>query len=164
MEIRKAYVQDVDDMEQLIANFAEIGLMLPRTAKSLCEHLQCFTVVTDGETVIGTAGLHILWKDLAEIRSLAVHPDYHGQGIGRKLVETLAAEANTMGISQVLSLTYQTEFFSRLKFQVVQKETLPHKIWKDCIHCKKFHNCDEIAMVYYTQYASSVYTSNAASR
>lgn len=126
--------------------------MLPRTIKSLCEHLQSFTVAVEDGRVVGVAGLHVLWKDLAEIRSLAVDPQVHGQGVGRKVVEHLLHEAEHLGIAQVLSLTYQTGFFEKLNFHVVRKENLPHKVWKDCIYCKKFYHCDEVAMVYYTQH------------
>ncbi|GGJ03226.1 acetyltransferase [Alicyclobacillus cellulosilyticus] len=150
MLVRKACIRDVEEMHQLIQMYAEQGLLLPRTVQSLCEHLQCFFVAELDGRIVGTAGLHILWKDLAEIRSLAVHPDVQGQGIGRQLVERLIEEAAALGVPQVLSLTYQTAFFAKLGFQVVQKETLPHKIWKDCIHCRKFAHCDEVAMIYYT--------------
>lgn len=153
MQIRKATSSDVESMQRLIQQFADIGLMLPRTIKSLCEHLQCFTVAVDEtEEVIGVAGLHVLWTDLAEIRSLAVDPNAHGKGIGRKIVAALLAEAEQLGISQVLSLTYQTGFFEKLDFHVVRKESLPHKVWKDCIYCNKFYHCDEVAMVYYTRH------------
>ncbi|MDP9728316.1 N-acetyltransferase [Alicyclobacillus tolerans] len=150
MEIRQATVHDVPQMQHLIQTFANEGLMLPRSEKSLYENLHAFTVVSEGNRILGVAGLHILWKDLAEIRSLAVDAASHGRGIGRMIVEHLAAEAEQLGIPQVLSLTYQTTFFKKLNFQIVEKETLPRKVWKDCIYCKKFHNCDEIAMVYYT--------------
>jgi amino-acid N-acetyltransferase len=161
MQIRKATMDDVDDMQQLIQHFADQGLMLPRTLRSLYEHLQCFTVAVSGGRVVGTAGLHILWRDLAEIRSLAVHPMCHGQGIGRLLVQRLTREAEELGIAQVLSLTYQTAFFEKLGFRVVEKHLLPHKVWKDCIYCKKFNHCDETAMIYYTQVASECYVKDA---
>lgn len=161
MEIRSATVQDVLPMQKLIQHFAQEGLMLPRSDRSLYEHLQCFVVATHEGEVMGTAGLHILWRDLAEIRSLAVHPSAQGQGIGRRIVENLTQRAKNLGITQVLSLTYQTAFFTKLQFETVQKETLPHKIWKDCIHCKKFYHCDEVAMVYYTQKAARIETENA---
>lgn len=144
MEVRKAASTDVESMQQLIQQFADVGLMLPRTIKSLCEHLQCFTVAVEDGQVIGVAGLHVLWKDLAEIRSLAVAPHVHGKGVGRKVVEHLIREAEHLGIPQVLSLTYQTGFFEKLNFHVIRKESLPHKVWKDCIYCKKFYHCDEI--------------------
>jgi len=152
LNIRKATIDDVQGMQALIQYFAETGLMLPRSEKSLYEHLHCFTVAVEDNAVIGTAGLHILWKDLAEIRSLAVAPHTHGQGIGRLLVEKVHQEAEKLGIAQVLSLTYQTGFFDKQGYQVIQKESLPHKVWKDCIYCKKFYHCDEIAMVYHTSH------------
>ncbi|WP_051344332.1 N-acetyltransferase [Alicyclobacillus herbarius] len=151
MLIRKATVDDVPAMHRLINHFAREGLMLPRTEKSLYENLQCFAVAEWSGQVIGTAGLHILWKDLAEIRSLAVDPEKHSQGIGRQLVEFLLEQAAILRIEQVLSLTYQTAFFDKLGFHIVAKETLPHKIWTDCIYCRKFHQCDETAMLYYTE-------------
>ncbi|QQE80670.1 N-acetyltransferase [Alicyclobacillus sp. SO9] len=150
MQIRMASTADVPHMQELIMAYAKQGLMLPRTEKSLYETLQCFSIAdADGE-VLGTAGLHILWKDLAEVRSLAVKQGMQGLGLGRQLVSATLDQARQLGIRQVLSLTYQTQFFEKLGFQVVDKQTLPHKIWTDCIHCKKFHHCDEVAMIYYT--------------
>jgi amino-acid N-acetyltransferase len=149
--VRKATVTDVEDMHELIQRFADEGLMLPRSTKSLYEHVQNFTVALVGGKVVGTAGLHILWKDLAEIRSLAVSSDCHGQGIGRLLVREIQQEALELGIRQVLSLTYQETFFTKLGFHVVHRDSLPHKVWKDCVFCTKFDRCDEIAMIYETR-------------
>lgn len=146
--IRKATVADVEDIHLLIQRFADEGLMLPRSLKSLYEHVQNFTVALLDGKVVGTTGLHILWRDLAEIRSLAVSPDSHGQGIGRLLVQEIQQEALDLGIKQVLSLTYQESFFAKLGFTVVHRDSLPHKVWKDCVYCNKFDRCDEIAMIY----------------
>lgn len=162
MQIRKASVNDVPEMQQLIQHFADMGLMLPRSAKSLYENLQCFVVGTSEGRIVGTAGLHILWRDLAEIRSLAVHPETQGQGLGRRIVQHLLGEAEQLGIDQVLSLTYQTDFFAKLDFETVEKHTLPHKIWKDCLYCKKYDHCDETAMVYYTQNQHVLYREKIA--
>lgn len=162
MQIRQANVVDVPEMEKLIQQFADTGLMLPRSAKSLYENMQCFVVGTSGDRVVGTAGLHVLWHDLAEIRSLAVDPSTQGQGLGRRIVEHLLEEAAMLGIHQVLSLTYQTDFFDKLGFQVVEKHTLPHKIWKDCLYCRKYDHCDETAMVYYTQIPHTLHIQKVA--
>lgn len=150
MQVRKATVADVIPMQQLIQKFASQGLMLPRTEKALYEHLQCFKVAVIDDIVVGCAGLHILWGNLAEVRSLAVDERCHGLGVGRALVEAVIQDAYQLQIEKVLSLTYQTIFFEKLGFYVVDKETLPHKVWKDCVFCSKFASCDEIAMVYYT--------------
>ncbi|AIG28270.1 N-acetyltransferase [Brevibacillus sp. 7WMA2] len=145
--IRQATINDVDQMLEIINHFAAKGLMLPRTKLSICEHLQSYIIVHDGKGVMGMGGLHILWEDLAEIRSLAMAERAQGMGIGKKLVLALVEEARKLGIRRVLSLTYQVEFFHKCGFQIVQKEALPQKVWKDCINCSKLPMCDEIAMV-----------------
>ncbi len=156
MLVRKAVATDVESIHNLIQGFAEQGLMLPRNHRSLYEHLQDFTVAVIDEKVVGTAGLHVLWKDLAEVRSLAVSTDQQGLGIGHLLVQATIQEARRMNIAQVLSLTYQTEFFRKLGFVLVQRDSLPHKVWKDCVYCTKFYECDETALVYYTRSAVAV--------
>jgi len=153
MIIRRAKIRDLDGMVELINEYAQQGLMLPRSKLSLCETLSCFSVVIDdlGEvgppnTVVGVGGVHILWEDLAEIRSLAISEKTKGRGLGKLLVQHLVKEAEEMGIKRVFALTYQTQFFEKCGFTVVPKESLPHKVWKDCINCPKFPACDEIAV------------------
>jgi amino-acid N-acetyltransferase len=150
MIIRQATIKDLDNMVELINMYAQKGMMLPRSKLSLCETLPCFSVVVDPENenkTIGVGGLHILWEDLAEIRSLVIAPDYAGKGIGKMLVDHLTERAAELHIRKVMALTYQEEFFHRCGFAVVAKETLPHKVWKDCVNCSKFPVCDEIAVV-----------------
>ncbi|WCN36965.1 N-acetyltransferase [Aneurinibacillus uraniidurans] len=154
MQIRKATIHDLDGMMALINEYAQQGLMLPRSKLSLCETLHCFSVVIDDQgevseagTVVGVGGLHILWEDLAEVRSLAISEKAKGKGLGKLLVIHLVQEAQELGLQRVMSLTYQQTFFEKCEFYVVQKETLPHKVWKDCVNCAKFPSCDEIAMI-----------------
>ena len=145
--IRHATMQDVDQMLSIINDYAQQGLMLPRTKLSVCENLQSFIVAFDGHQVLGVAGLHILWEDLAEIRSLAIAESAKGQGIGKHLVLSLIEKCGQLGINRMLSLTYQKEFFEKCGFHIVAKESLPQKVWKDCINCSKLPVCDEIAMI-----------------
>ncbi|MGD8192441.1 N-acetyltransferase [Brevibacillus ginsengisoli] len=147
LTIRHATMKDVDQMLSIINDYAQKGLMLPRTKLSVCENLQSFIVAFDGDKVVGVAGLHILWEDLAEIRSLAIAETAKGQGIGKHLVLSLIERCGQLGIYRVLSLTYQKEFFEKCGFQIVAKESLPQKVWKDCINCSKLPVCDEIAMI-----------------
>ncbi len=147
LTIRQAKIQDVDHMLAIINGYAQQGLMLPRTKLSVCEHLQSFIVAHDGQKVVGVAGLHILWEDLAEIRSLAIAESAKGLGVGKRLVLSLVDECKRLGIKRALALTYQKEFFLKCGFQVVAKESLPQKVWKDCINCSKLPFCDEIAMI-----------------
>lgn len=147
LTIRQATMNDVDQMLEIINQYAQQGLMLPRTKLSVCEHLQSFIVAYDGQSVIGVAGLHILWEDLAEIRSLAIADSAKGMGVGKRLVLYLVEECKRLGINRALALTYQKDFFEKCGFRVVAKETLPQKVWKDCINCSKLPVCDEIAMI-----------------
>lgn len=146
MIIRKARLTDVEEIHQLVNNYAEKGLMLSRPRSMLYEYIREFAVAeTDGE-IVGTGALHIMWADLAEIRAVAVKENYMGQGVGRKLVEYFLQEARELGIPRVFTLTYQPEFFQKMGLAVVDKNNLPQKVWKECINCPKFPNCDEICL------------------
>jgi amino-acid N-acetyltransferase len=84
---------------------------------------------------------------MAEIRSLAVDETAAGKGLGSALVEANIEEARQHGLVQVYAFTYVTSFFARLGFRVVPHESMPRKVWMDCINCPKFNCCDETAMV-----------------
>ncbi len=146
--IRKARMSDVKSIQNLIAEFARKGDMLPRSLSDIYENLRDYFVFEeDGGTVIGSAAIHIMWEDLAEVRSLAVRDGSMRRGIGTQLVEACISEAIVLGITRVFALTYKPEFFERLGFRKVDKAELPHKIWSDCLKCAKFPDCDEIALV-----------------
>ena len=97
--------------------------------------------------IIGCCALQFCWEDLAEIRSLAVHPDHLKKKIGPELAETALDEARSFNIVKVFTLTYKPDFFKKLGFVQIKKSELPLKIWSDCIICVKFPDCDEIAML-----------------
>lgn len=144
---RKARMQDVENLHLLINEFAEKGLMLPRSRNTLYEALREITIIEDEGNFAGTGSLHIIWEDLAEIRAVAIKPEYQGKGIGVQLVDELLKEAQSLGIHQVFALTYRVDFFQKCGFKVVSKEEMPHKVWKECINCPKFPNCDEVAVM-----------------
>jgi len=148
--IRKAKIQDVRPIHKLLSDYGEQGLLLPRPLIELYEHIRDFYVVEgDNPTrpILGVCALGICWEDLAEIRSLAVAQDQQGMRLGSHLVEVCLEEAISLGLKRVFTLTYRPDFFSSLGFKEVEKSTLPHKIWADCIKCSKFPDCDEIAMM-----------------
>ncbi|OPX84694.1 MAG: Amino-acid acetyltransferase [Pelotomaculum sp. PtaB.Bin104] len=147
MLYRKAKISDVESIHALITYHAGRGQMLARPRTMLYESLREFSIVEHQGLVIGAGALNIIWEDLAEIRALAVAPEYAGQGIGRSLVNMFIDEARELGIPRVFVLTYQQEFFEKCGFQVIAKEALPQKVWRECIHCPKFPNCEEIAMI-----------------
>jgi len=147
--IGKARIGDVATIQRLLAGFAQKGKLLARSLSELYTNLRDMFVARDELTgqVMGCCSLHIMWEDLAEIRSLAVADEYQGKGIGRDLVQACIGEARELGIRRLFTLTYETGFFERLGFRVADKSIFPQKIWADCLHCPKFPECDEVALV-----------------
>ncbi|MDD4048757.1 MAG: N-acetyltransferase [Clostridia bacterium] len=146
MIIRKAKLSDTEEILEVVNKYAKDGLMLPRSRSMVYECIREFTVIERDGQIIGVGSLHIMWVDLAEIRSLAVKEDYLLQGAGKKLVQYLMQEARKLGIGKLFTLTYKTEFFEKLNFSKVPKEKMPQKVWKECINCPKFPDCDEVCM------------------
>lgn len=146
--IRKARMSDVKGIHGLIAEYARKGDMLPRSLADIYENLRDYFVFLgdDGE-LVGSAAIHIMWEDLAEVRSLAVREGKMRRGVGTQLVESCISEAIVLGIGRVFALTYKPEFFEKLGFHIVDKAELPQKIWSDCLKCSKFPDCDEVALV-----------------
>lgn len=145
--IRPAEVKDVPGIKALIDPHAETGIMLPKSLSTLYESVRDFQVCMDGDLVVGAGALHVLWEDLAEIRSLGVHVDYHGRGIGKAIGQALLADAEHLGVGRVFALTYATSFFLSLGFRTIDKNLLPRKVWSDCVNCHKFPMCDEVAVI-----------------
>ena len=144
--VRNALMRDASAVLRLINGYAAQGLMLPRTGSELAENIRDFLVACSGEEVVGCGALHFYGPASAEIRSLAVHPDFQGSGVGRQLVHALEAEARRHGLRAIFAFTYVPGFFRKLGFEEVQRGLLPSKVWKDCLRCPKFYCCDEIAM------------------
>jgi amino-acid N-acetyltransferase len=145
--IRAATIHDVPRIQEIINSHAELGKMLFRSVAQLYEGMRDLAVYELDRRVVGCAGLSILWADLAEIRSLAVDEPYRGRGVGSRLVEWCVDEARRLQIRRVMALTYEQRFFEKQGFEVVPKETLPLKVWSDCVRCPKRDGCDEIAMI-----------------
>jgi amino-acid N-acetyltransferase len=144
--VRMAETDDVDAIHDLLQPFAERAIILPRSHDDLYQHLQEIVVAEyDGE-LVGTTAVHIYGSNLAEIRSLVVRPDYQHKQIGRLMIEAAEQWAAGLGIARIFALTYVPDFFGRLGYARVPKETLPHKVWTVCVHCAKFADCDEIAV------------------
>jgi amino-acid N-acetyltransferase len=149
--IRPANMADVADIHRLINYHAEYNRMLFRSHANLYEHLRDFFVAVEThngrEQVVACTALELVWRDLAEIKSLAVSDELRGRGIGTRLVKAAIDEARRLRLTRVFALTREARFFEKLGFREVQKETLPHKVWTDCIQCPMQANCDEVAMV-----------------
>ncbi|GFO56341.1 acetyltransferase [Geomonas sp. Red276] len=145
--IRKAKISDVKEIQKLLTGYANKGDMLSRSLSELYESLRDFYIFEEEGKLLGTSALHIVWEDLAEVRSVAVAAEAGRRGVGSQVVGACLDEARTLGLKRLFCLTYKPEFFSKLGFKVVDKSELPHKVWGDCIKCVKFPDCDEIAMI-----------------
>lgn len=145
--LRKARISDVKDIQKLLTNFASRGEMLSRSLSELYEAIRDFYVAEEDGKVLGASALHIVWEDLAEVRSVAVAEDAGRRGLGTQVVGACIEEARELGLKRVFCLTYKPDFFAKFGFRVVDKSELPHKVWGDCIKCVKFPDCDEIAMI-----------------
>jgi amino-acid N-acetyltransferase len=145
--LRKAQIRDVKDIQKLLTFFASRGDMLSRSLSELYEAIRDFYIVEEEGRLVGTAALHIVWEDLAEVRSVAVAEDAGRKGVGSQVVQACIDEAKALGLKRVFCLTYKPEFFAKFGFRIVDKSELPHKVWGDCMKCVKFPDCDEIAMI-----------------
>jgi amino-acid N-acetyltransferase len=147
VKVRKAAIRDIQPILGLINSYAAEGLMLSRTEFDLSENIRDFCVAVDGETIAGCGALHFYTPTTAEIRSLAVAKEASGAGIGRAIVGALEQEARENDLEAIFAFTYVIGFFARLGFLEVERGELPLKVWKDCLRCPKFHQCDEVAVL-----------------
>jgi len=147
IEVRKASMQDIPPLLELINGYAAKGIMLPRTEFELSENMRDFTVAYDGNRLAGCGALHFYSPAVGEVRSLAVAESHKTHGIGRLIVESLVYEAKLYGLDAVFAFTYVPGFFAKVSFYEAERGELPLKAWKDCLRCAKFNNCDEVAVL-----------------
>ena len=146
-QFKKAILKDAKSIHTLVNKFARKEDMLPRSLNEIYENIRDFYVCLNNDSIVGTAALHILWDDLAEIRSVSVSTKYQRQGIGSKLIKNCLKEANKLGVNKVFALTYRPGYFKEFGFKEIDKNSLPHKIWGECLKCHKFPDCDESAVI-----------------
>ncbi len=120
--------------------------MLFKTKANIYEKIQSFSVAEINSEIVGCCALQVIWKNLAEIQSLAVSSDHAGKGIGKELVKNMIKEAKVLETEYIFALTLVPDFFKKLGFEVIPKEKLPMKVWSDCAKCPKQDHCDEIAV------------------
>ncbi len=156
MKVEKARIGDAQRIHELVNSFADKDEMLARALSEIYENLRDFFVIRDSSVqVIACVALHILWADLAEIRSLAVSEDKQDQGLGSVLIRACLNEAEELEIPAVFCMTYKPIFFERHSFRQVDKMELPRKVWSECYRCPKFPDCDEVALVYHFESGGS---------
>lgn len=148
MIIRDAKISDAGEIYRLINYYAEHDKMLFRSLANIYENLQTFIVADDGGKILACCSLQICWSDLAEIKSIAVCEGNSSRGVGKALVEKSVQKARELGIQKVFALTLTPLFFEKQGFSVIDKDSLPMKVWQDCARCPKQMNCDETAVIF----------------
>ncbi len=145
---RKATLSDIPEMQSQVAKEVEEGVILPRSDDEVATNIRSYILAEAEGMIVGYGALHLHSPRLAEIRSLIVAPAWQGRGIGRGIVEEALREAEALEVAEVLVLTYLPEFFRKLGFHEIDKESIPeHKIWTDCIKCIHFPNCNEVSLI-----------------
>jgi len=161
VRVRRATARDVGAIFRLTNDMAREGLMLPRSKYKIITTLANFMVaeLTDAGVgnshahsedtengVVGCGAFSMLWTDMGEIMSLAVDNSYRYRGVGSLLVKALIEEGRRMRVDEIITLTYQIDFFKNLGFSVADKDEFPRKLWRECLECPKLEQCDETAM------------------
>ena len=147
VQTRKSTVRDAHQIHDLIMLCARDGAMMPRSLNEIYERIRSFFVLDDKGRIVGCCCLHVMWDDLAEIKSLAVAPDYRKRGYGAAMVQEAMDEARDLLVARVFSLTFIPEYFKRFGFEPIDMNELPKKIWSECVHCIHYPDCKETAVI-----------------
>ena len=133
MQIRPARTSDIKGIRQLIDSYAPQGRLLTKETVTLYESVQEFTVVDEGDEVVGCGALHILWEDLAEVRTVAVSEKLRGKGVGHQILESIIERAKNIGVERIFCLTFETEFFGKHGFNVIEGTPVEPEIYKELL-------------------------------
>ncbi len=147
MKLRRANVNDVKKIYEILKEYSKRGLLLERTMSNIYDNIRDFFILEVNGEVAGIGSLHVCWEDLGEIRSLCVLDKFLNKGYGRVLVDRCLKDAEELKLKRVFVLTYNVNFFKKLGFKIIDKKILPHKVWSECVNCPKFPDCDEVAML-----------------
>jgi amino-acid N-acetyltransferase len=133
--IRRARTQDVPAIRRLVDAAAGPGRLLSKATVNLYEDIQEFWVATLGDTAefVGCGALHVLWEDLAEVRTVAVDPERRGLGAGHRIVNQLLTTARDLGVRRVFCLTFEVEFFARHGFQPIRGTPVSAEVYEELL-------------------------------
>ena len=131
--IRPAKTKDVKSIRNLVDSYAAPGQMLSKETVTLYESVQEFIVAEQDGVLVGCGALHILWEDLAEVRTVAVKENLHKQGIGHKIMEAIIQRARDVGVEKIFCLTFQTEFFGRHGFEVIEGTPVEPSVYDELL-------------------------------
>ncbi|MBB4929263.1 amino-acid N-acetyltransferase [Lipingzhangella halophila] len=135
--VRRARTRDVVHIRRLMDEFSSDRRVLSKSTVSLYEDVQEFWVAEAGDdaegTVVGCGALHVLWEDLAEVRTVVVDPVVQGRGVGHRIVDDLLSAARELGVRRVFCLTFETHFFSRHGFQPIQGTPVSQRVYEELL-------------------------------
>jgi len=133
IEVRRARAGDVRAIRALVEPLTATRVLVAKDAVAYYESLQQFRVVEDDGRVVGCGALHVMWEDLAEVRTLAVHPSASGQGVGGQVLEALLDDARDLGIKRVFCLTFEVDFFSRHGFEPIEGRAVEPEVYAELL-------------------------------
>jgi amino-acid N-acetyltransferase len=135
VEIRRARTSDIRAIRALVDTYTADRRLLSKATVTLYEAVQEFWVAVDtaADSVVGCGALHVMWEDLAEIRTVAVDPAYRGQKIGHRLVAELLQAARELGVARVFCLTFETRFFGSFGFAEIDGAPVPHSVYEQLL-------------------------------
>ena len=133
MQIRPARTSDIKGIRQLIDSYAPQGRLLSKETVTLYESVQEFTVAIEGDKVVGCGALHVLWEDLAEVRTVAVAENLRGKGVGHQILDSIVARAQAIGVKRIFCLTFETKFFGRHGFEVIEGTPVEPEIYNELL-------------------------------
>ncbi len=124
---------DVRTIRHLVDAYSADRILLSKATVTLFEDIQEFYVAEVDGVVVGCGALHVLWEDLAEVRTLAVDHNYRGRGIGDLLLRRLLQQARHLGVARVFCLTFEVEFFSRHGFAEIDGAPVSHDVFEQLL-------------------------------
>ena len=146
-KVKPATVHHAEGIQRLLLLYSEQEQLLPRALSEILALIPQFRIIEDGDRVVGCVAIEVFSHELGEVRSLAVDPAYKDQQLGQRLLVAVEDYARELGLSKMMALTYVERFFHKFGYETVEMTSLPEKVWRVCVKCPKFHNCDEIPVV-----------------
>lgn len=131
--IRRARTPDVRAIRAIVHPMTENRRIVAKDAVTYYESVHEFRVAEVDEVVVGCGALHVMWEDLAEVRTLAVLPDHHGHGAGSALLRALLDDARDMGVRRVFCLTFETGFFAHHEFEVIEGQAVEPPVYAELL-------------------------------
>jgi amino-acid N-acetyltransferase len=131
--VRRAHTADVRAIRRLVDAYAAQRILLSKATVTLYEDVQEFWVAELGGSVVGCGALHVLWEDLAEVRTLAVAQECRGWGIGARILRRLIETARDLGVQRVFTLTFEVDFFAAHGFTIIDGTPVDHRVYEQLL-------------------------------